>query len=34
MTEAAEWFDNLNVISDADRLKIARKTAEQLFKLA
>jgi len=33
MTEAAEWFDNLDVISEEDRLKIGRTNAEKLLKL-
>jgi 2,3-dihydroxybenzoate decarboxylase len=33
MTEAAEWFDNLDVISEKDRLKIGRTNAEKLLKL-
>jgi len=33
MTEAAEWFDNLDVISEGDRLKIGRANAEKLLKL-
>ena len=33
MTEAADWFDNLDAIGEADRLKIARNNAEKLFKL-
>lgn len=31
--EAAEWFDGLDAISEADRLKIGRTNAEKLLKL-
>jgi hypothetical protein len=33
MSEAAEWFDRLDAISETDRLKIARLNAVKLFKL-
>ncbi len=33
MTEAAEWLDNLDVISEEDRLKIGRTNAQKLLKL-
>ena len=34
MTEAADWLDNLAVISEADRFKIGRTNAEKVLKLA
>lgn len=33
ISEAAEWFDHLDSISESDRVKIARSNAEGLFKL-
>jgi 2,3-dihydroxybenzoate decarboxylase len=33
MSEAAQWFDQLDAISETDRLKIARTNAEKVFKL-
>ncbi|HVB34945.1 MAG TPA: amidohydrolase family protein [Patescibacteria group bacterium] len=33
MAEGAAWFDQLDVISETDRIKIARTNAERLFKL-
>lgn len=34
MSQAADWFDSLNAISETDRVKIARGNAEKLFGLA
>jgi 2,3-dihydroxybenzoate decarboxylase len=33
ISEAADWLDNLDAISETDRLKIARTNAENLFRL-
>jgi predicted TIM-barrel fold metal-dependent hydrolase len=33
MSQAAEWFDSLDAISETDRIKIARGNAEKLFGL-
>jgi len=34
MSQAAEWFDGLDVLTPADKLKIARGNAQKLLKLA
>lgn len=34
ISEAADWFDRLDAISESDRLKIARGNAETLFRLS
>jgi 2,3-dihydroxybenzoate decarboxylase len=33
IAEAAEWFDNLEAVSEADRLKIGRTNAEKLLRI-
>jgi 2,3-dihydroxybenzoate decarboxylase len=33
MSEAADWFDKVDIISESDWNKIARTNAEKLFKL-
>jgi hypothetical protein len=33
MQDAANWFDNTDVITDEERLQIGRKNAIELFKL-
>ncbi|MGA3127506.1 MAG: amidohydrolase family protein [Candidatus Korobacteraceae bacterium] len=33
MTEASDWFDNLEVISAEEQLKIGQTNAEKLLKL-